>query len=680
MDWKKSLRSLLGRADAGRRELQRRRRVRLGLERLEERCLLSLVDLGTLGGSSSIATSLNDGGQVVGYSKTTSGAYHAFRYDASGIHDLGTLGGPQSEAVAINKSGEVVGGSNTTTSFVDHAFLYDATGMHDLGTLDPSIAYPFSNAYGINDAGQVFGLSEKLLPTGYAFRGFLYDATGMHDLGTLGGPRTDPSAINDAGEVVGWSDTDLTFDSHAFRYDATGMHDLGTLGGTISEAVAINNAGEVVGNADTDMSRDHHHAFRYDATGMHDLGTLGGNSEALGINDAGQVVGRSDTARGAFHAFLSDATGIHDLGTLGGSNSIAWGINDAGQVFGDSTIAGDKIVHTFLYDATGMHDLGTLGGSNSYPADATIGHPLRLPPLTLEKIINTNGQMVGYSDTSSGDQHAFLSTSATIKPVGLNWDTTKDGVDYTYQISSDLSTATSVALYWAKGPTWADRLGSPILSIPLPAGTKAGTYGPINVPAPAFASPPAGATNLLLVTDPDNKLGNFDPTKNVESLAVAGVVPDSLTFNPAGGVDYKYHVSPGTLATPTSVAVYWAKGPTWDARLGTPVTTTALAAGTTEGTYGPINVPWSLLASPPAGATYLLLVTDPADKLGTFDPTKNVESLAIAGVLPDSLVLDPTSGVDYKYHVAPGTLVTPTSVAVYWAKGPTWADRLVLQR
>ena len=61
------------------------------------------VDLGTLGGASSYAADINSGNTVVGWSETSSGTTHAFRWTpADGMVDLGTLpGDAMSRAVAV---------------------------------------------------------------------------------------------------------------------------------------------------------------------------------------------------------------------------------------------------------------------------------------------------------------------------------------------------------------------------------------------------------------------------------------------------------------------------------------------------------------------------------------------------------------------------------------------------
>jgi probable HAF family extracellular repeat protein len=74
-----------------------------------------MVDLGTLGGTFSVALAVSPGGQVVGFSNTAGDAeQHAFSWtQAGGMVDLGTLGGTFSEALAVNPGGQVVGFSST---------------------------------------------------------------------------------------------------------------------------------------------------------------------------------------------------------------------------------------------------------------------------------------------------------------------------------------------------------------------------------------------------------------------------------------------------------------------------------------------------------------------------------------------------------------------------------------
>jgi probable HAF family extracellular repeat protein len=180
--------------------------------------------------------------------------------------------------------------------------------------------------------------------------------------------------------------------------------DLGTLGGARSEAAAVNAGGQVVGYSYTNSGVPH--AFSWtQAGGMIDLGTLAGRpySQSYAVNVSGQVVGASYGGNTERHAFSwTQAGGMIDLGTLpGGTDSYPAALNDSGQVVGISGAFPNNVGRAFLWtQAGGMIDLGTLGGSSSQ-AEA----------------VNTNGQVVGISETSpespsGGENHAFSWTQA----------------------------------------------------------------------------------------------------------------------------------------------------------------------------------------------------------------------------------------------------------------------------
>ncbi len=109
---------------------------------------------GNFGSSDSLA--INNLGQVVGYSGATGGTIHAFVWQSGAITDLGTLGGNVSAALAINNSGQIVGYSNIVANSSNFACLWSGGTITQLSMLPGS---SFSNAAGINDAGEIVGAS-----------------------------------------------------------------------------------------------------------------------------------------------------------------------------------------------------------------------------------------------------------------------------------------------------------------------------------------------------------------------------------------------------------------------------------------------------------------------------------------------------------------------------------------
>jgi len=290
-------------------------------------------DLGTLpeGGYESYSSAINSRGQVVGVAENTIPDLNsmsfpgyqtrAFLWDKQkGMQDLGTLpGGTDAIAAMINEGGQVVGWSYTSSApsascvsfatLTTGSFIWDKTnGMTDLGNFGGTCTL----ASQLNNRGQVVGNSN--LTGDQVNHAFIWDgATGLTDLGTLGGSSSAAQAINDYGEAVGWSflTGDLEVDAVLWRKSGGKWQktDLGTIdGSTCTASASINASGQVVG-FDCDRGA---FAFLWEDGGpMVDLNTLvssGSGIQVQGvetINDRGEIAAWPGVdANGNAHALL----------------------------------------------------------------------------------------------------------------------------------------------------------------------------------------------------------------------------------------------------------------------------------------------------------------------------------------------------------------------------------------
>lgn len=120
----------------------------------------TMQEIGTLPGDvSSIATSINDAGQVVGYSVNSARKWRAFLWENGVIRDLGFPDGVQSAAFGINNAGQIAGWSYDPSKTYGRAFVWQNGVLRDL-SLD--LGGVNCSASDINNAGQLFAVCNTI--------------------------------------------------------------------------------------------------------------------------------------------------------------------------------------------------------------------------------------------------------------------------------------------------------------------------------------------------------------------------------------------------------------------------------------------------------------------------------------------------------------------------------------
>lgn len=308
----------------------------------------NILDLGTLpeGGYESFASAVNSRGEVAGWALNTVAdpnsmacpgfcptQTRAFLWDGHEMQDLGTLGGPDAMALLINERGQVVGDSYTSSNPSDYCannigfplttgvFLWENDNIRDLGNLGGTCAVAFA----LNNRGQVIGVST--LAGDQAQHPFLSDGGTMKDLGTFGGNVGSALAISDTGKIVGWATYPGGSPFHAAVWSAGGITDLGTLPGDVNSfAFDVNARGQIVG-ASTDSQFATVRAVLWEKDGtMLNLETLltdAGLQLGFGvgnINDRGEIAGSALDVNNNSHAILlvpceGSERGCEEVGT-----------------------------------------------------------------------------------------------------------------------------------------------------------------------------------------------------------------------------------------------------------------------------------------------------------------------------------------------------------------------------
>jgi len=146
------------------------------------------------------------------------------------------------------------------------------------------------------------------------------------------------------------------------------MTNLGSLGGTCTNAIALNNRGQVVGYSFL-AGDEVFHPFRWANGNLVDLGTLGGRQGvAQRLNEAGDIAGWESLAgnENVVHATLWSRGQITDLGAFEPDQcSVPFAINSRTQVVGfvslNCDFNDDPSLRAFLWEpGSPMVDLNTL--------------------------------------------------------------------------------------------------------------------------------------------------------------------------------------------------------------------------------------------------------------------------------------------------------------------------------
>ena len=251
--------------------------ILVAIFRSKRPALYRVTYLPSLGGQFTFPCSINDRGQIVGFSAIKRRTYHLFLWDREkGMQDLGPV--VNMSLIYINNSGQIAATMRDPNRY-ERAFVWDP----DQGRrILPTLGGKRANAYGINNHGQVVGAAETALDVFHAFA--WDDVNGIRDLTPSNTTGTRAMSINDAGQVIVSAQSNKLLVSA--NKDTTSEYSPIPVSGLTE----INSSGYVIGTVLAGPSKFDISLWHPDS-GMKKLLQLNaGSPGSLKINDVNQVV------------------------------------------------------------------------------------------------------------------------------------------------------------------------------------------------------------------------------------------------------------------------------------------------------------------------------------------------------------------------------------------------------